>query len=372
MKEHRDLWWKSPSVELAKVVQLDLADGFETAYGARLDSIQISYESWGELNQQRDNCVLIIHPLASDCHASGGYLEQPFGWWEALIGPGRPIDTERYFVVCPNLLGGCYGSTGPRFPAPDGEPFLERFPLLTALDLMRVQHLFTKQLGVERIRRVVGPSLGGMIAWEWAIEAGDAVEEVVVVAAPLRTGALQIGLNWLQRSGIDLDLLALEQDQGARQRGMIISRGVGMLSYRSDPGLAEKFGREWFKPPGKLLKDRGTYNIESWLRNHGKKLVRRFDPYSYSLLSRTMDLHDVGENRGGLSPALDKVLCKVQAVGISSDMLYRAQDVQLGIEMLNDLGKTVSYSEIDSLHGHDAFLIETDQLGAILADDPRR
>jgi homoserine O-acetyltransferase len=363
MNEQRDLWCASPSVELASVVQLALPDGIETQYAARLESIQISYESWGELNQQKNNAVLIIHPLASDCHATGSYLDQPFGWWDALIGPGRAIDTDRYFVVCPNLLGGCYGSTGPRFPAPDGEPYLERFPLLTPRDLMRVQRLFMQEIGIERIQRVVGPSLGGMLAWEWAIEAGAAVEEVVVVAAPLQSGALQIGLNWLQRSGIELDL---GSEGNSRNRGMIISRGVGMLSYRSDPGLKEKFGREWFKPPGKLLKDRGTYNIESWLRNHGKKLARRFDPHTYSLLSRAMDLHDVGEKRGGFRPALDQVHCRVLAVGISSDVLYRAQDVQLGVDILKELGKPVSYAEIDSLNGHDSFLIETAQLGDIL------
>jgi homoserine O-acetyltransferase len=363
MDEQRDLWWPSPTVDLGQVVEVGTADAFTTVHGATLERLQFSYESWGALDAERGNAVLIVHPLASDPHATGEFAEQPRGWWEPLIGPGRPIDTERHYVVCPNLLGGCYGTTGPRFPAADGEPYLGRFPLLTPLDLMHAQRLFLRRLGIERLRLVVGPSMGGMIAWEWAIEAGEAVEQVVVVAGPLRTTPLQIGLNWLQRRGIELDL---KDDAVAAKWGQMIARGVGMLSYRSPQGLEQRFGRDWFKKPGASLGDRGVYNIESWLRHHGKKAVRRFDPYTYLLFSRAMDLHDVGEDRGGVVSALDRVRCPVTVVGISSDQLYPASQVRLGAEILEHLGRPVTWQLISSPHGHDAFLLETGQLGAIL------
>ena len=160
MDEMRGLWWESPTTTLGRVIQLDLPEGMSFEHGGHLKEIQVAYESWGSLNATRDNAVLIIHPLASDCHVTGNSDDRAPGWWESLVGPGRAIDTDRYFVVCPNLLGGCYGTTGPRFPAPDGEPYLLRFPLLTPLDMMRVQRLVVRRLGIERLHLVIGASMG--------------------------------------------------------------------------------------------------------------------------------------------------------------------------------------------------------------------
>ena len=369
MEEHRDLWWASPTVQLGNVAHLRLDQPFRCVHGGELPAIQISYEEWGELSPARDNAVLIIHPMTADCHATGAYAGQPQGWWEDLIGPGKVIDTDRFYVVCPDLIGGCYGATGPRFPAPDGEPWYDRFPLLTPLDMMRVQRLFLEQaLGIERLRYAIGPSMGGMIAWEWAIEASDAVEEVVVVAAPLRTSPHQIGMNWLQRRGIELDI---SENEVVAKFGQMIARGVGMLSYRSPTGLEEKFGREWFKEPGSTLKDRGMFNIESWLRFHGKRITKRYDPYTYLLFSRAMDLHDVSRDRDDVMAALDRVSCRTLVMGISTDNLYPPQEVHLGADILQHLGRDVRYAEIRSLHGHDAFLIETEQIEQILREAQR-
>jgi homoserine O-acetyltransferase len=363
--DNRELWTPSPTSELGQVLHLDLPDGFTARGGGRLPAIQVSYESWGELNAQGDNGVLLVHLLTTSPHATGEFLGQPAGWWEPLIGPGRALDTDRFFIVCPNIIGGCHGTTGPRFPGPDGRPYLKRFPLLAPIDMMRVQQRFVRQLGIERLRMVVGASMGGMVAWEWAIEAGDDVDLVVVVAAPLRTTPYQIGLNWLQRRGIELDL---EEDEALARWGQMVARGVGMLSYRSPVGLDEKFGREWFTPPGALLGERGMFNVESWLRHHGARNAKRFDPYTYILFTRAMDLHDVGEDRGGVIAALDRVKCRTLVAGISSDHLYPAADVHLAADILNNLGKPVEYAEIRSPHGHDAVLLETTQLASILRD----
>jgi homoserine O-acetyltransferase len=358
-------WQDSPTKKLARVVHHDLPDPYTTRVGGRLPTIQVSYESWGELNPQRDNVVLVVHLLSTDPHVTGEFTGQAAGWWEAIVGPGRAIDTDRFFVVCPNLIGGCHGTTGPRFRAPDGAPYLDRFPLLAPVDMMRIQQRFVRQLGIERLHAVVGASMGGMVAWEWAVEAGDEVGFVAVVAAPLRTTAYQIGLNWLQSRGIALDEGG---DELMGRGGQMVARGVGMLSYRSPLGLEERFGREWFKPPGSLLRDRGMFNVESWLRHHGKRSAQRFDPYTYVLFSRAMDLHDIGEGRDGIVSALDRVRCRVLVVGVSSDQLYPAADVHLGADILSNLGKPVEYAEIRSPHGHDAILLETEQLGAILRD----
>jgi homoserine O-acetyltransferase len=365
MQEHRDLWWSSPTVELGKVVQPDLTRSFTAVHGGELASIQVSYESWGDLNASRDNAVLIVHPMTADCHATGEFAGQPMGWWESLIGPGRAIDTDKHFVVCPNLVGGCYGTTGPRFPAPDGKPYLDRFPLLTPRDMMHVQRLFLEAIGIEKVAMVIGPSMGAMIAWEWAIEAPDIVDLVVVVAAPLRTSPYQIGLNWLQRRGIELDIT---EDEVVARGGQMVARGVGMMSYRSPVGLEEKFGREWFKKPSSTLKERGMYNIESWLRHHGKRITKRFDAYTYLLYSRAMDLHDVSEGRGDLVSALNRVTCRTLVIGISSDNLYPATEVKLGADVLMHLGRDVRYAEIRSPNGHDAFLLDTDQIGDMIRD----
>ncbi len=360
-EERRDLWWPTPAIELAKVLPLE-GPPFRAERGGTLPELQVAYQSWGTLDEDRSNAALIIHPMTADTHVAG-VGEQPPGWWDALVGPGKALDTNELFVICPNLVGGCYGSTGPRFPAPDGEPWLERFPLLTPRDLMRVQRLFLEQLGIERLRLVVGPSMGGMVAWEWAIEASDAVETVVVVAAPLVTSAQQIAWNWLQRRGIELDIAGSEE---SARWGQMVARGIGMVSYRSPVGLEEKFGREWFKKPGATLGDRGMYNIESWLRQHGRRIAKRFCPYTWILYSRLMDLHDIAEGRGGTLAALDAVRSKVVVVGIDTDNLYPAKDVHLGADILRHLGRSVEYAELRSLHGHDAFLLELDQLERVL------
>lgn len=361
--EKRDLWWPSPTVERASVLHLHEGLPFRCEKGAELGEIQVSYQSWGELSKSGDNAVLLIHPMTADCHAFAGSEDAPPGWWEDLVGPGRALDTTRHFVVCPNILGGCYGTTGPRFDAPDGEPWLARFPLLTPRDMMRAQRLFLRALGVKRVSLVVGPSMGGMIAWEWAINGGDEVDAVAVVAAPLVTSAQQIAWNWLQRRGIETDILGGEE---SRRFGQMVARGIGMISYRSPVGLEEKFGREWFKEPGSTLGERGMFNVESWLRHHGKRIAKRFCPYTWILYSRAMDLHDVSADFEGLLPALDHVRPRVLVVGISSDILYPANEVHLGADILRHLGKQAEYAEIRSPHGHDAFLLETGQLDRIL------
>ncbi|MDP6461910.1 MAG: homoserine O-acetyltransferase, partial [Gemmatimonadota bacterium] len=324
------------------------------------DSFHMAYESWGRPDAP-GGTVLLVHFLTSDTHATGEYDGTPRGWWEDLVGPGRAIDTDRFFVVCPNLLGGCHGSTGPRFPAPDGDAWLDRFPLLTPRDLQRAQRLFLHEIGAGKPTLVVGPSMGGMIAWEWAADPG-AAERVVSVAAPAVASPHQIGLNWLQRRAIALD--GTEGETPASRRGQAVARGVGMLGYRAPEGLWEKFGRSWFREPGPDLASPGLFNVESWLHHHGRKLPKKFDARTWRLFARAMDLHDTGEGRGGVARAFSEDgTAEFLAVGISSDHLYPAAEIRRSAK---EAGAT--YREIESPHGHDAFLLETDALAGLLAD----
>ncbi|HMB71430.1 MAG TPA: homoserine O-acetyltransferase [bacterium] len=364
MDEHRDRWWASPAAERGHVLRIPLEAPFRCQYGGTLADVQVCWEEWGRRNAAGDNTVLVVHPMTADPHLTGCDGGGP-GWWEDLVGPGRAIDTDRWHVVCPNLPGGCYGSTGPRFPAPDGAPYLERFPLLTPRDLARLLRRFLDAIDVDVPALVVGPSMGGMIGWEWAIEHGDRVGGVVVVAAPLLTSPLQIGWNRLQVAGIVADT----DDTGEvpRKDGQRVARGVGMLSYRSPAGLEEKFGRTWFQPPGATLAEPGLFNVESWLRQHGRRITKKYDPWTWRVFARTMDLHDVADGRDGLDAALDRVSCPVLVFGIRSDCLYPAADVRAGAERLAARGGNVRYVEIDSDHGHDAFLIDVDAIAGGLS-----
>lgn len=340
---------------------LNLPEPFACDYGGSVESIQVGYESWGTLNADKNNVVLVVHFIASDCHVTGEFAGQATGWWEALVGPGRVIDTDRYFVVCPNLLGGCHGTTGPRTTNPaTGSPYATDFPLVTPRDLMRVQRRFLEALGITGVELVLGPSMGGMVAWEWAVEAGDWVRRVAAVGAPPVTTAHEIGLNWVQRRALAA---------GGEKAGQALARGMGMLSYRSPEGLTQKFGRTWFREPGPTLAEPGLFNVESWLRHHGKRSVKSFDPLTYDLFARCMDLHDLGRGRGGLEAALGKIMPTVLGVGISHDCLYPPGEVEAGIhQLLRTAGKKAVYREINSVDGHDAFLLATDQLQSILGD----
>lgn len=366
MDEHRDVWWKSPAMEHGRVTALPLAEPFRCRMGGELPSIQICWEEWGRRSAAGDNTVLVIHPMTADCHVTGAFDGGEPGWWEELVGPGRAIDTNRFHVVCPNHVGGCYGSTGPRFPAPeDGAPYLDRFPLVTPRDLVRVHRLFLDAIQVDRPALVIGPSMGGMVAWEWAATEARAGERVIVVAAPLVTTPLQIAWNWLQRTAVDLDLAGDGTVTG--KAGQRIARGVGMLSYRSPEGLLEKFGRETFQPVGATLGKPGLFNMESWLKQHGNRIAKKYDPWTWKVFARTMDLHDLGEGiDGGMDAAAANVRGDVLALGIRSDCLYPAADVRQGVERVKAAGGSASYAEIDSEHGHDAFLIETDAIASIL------
>ena len=338
--------------------------------GGSLQNVTLAYRTWGTLNERGDNAVIVLHALTGDSAAGG-----PGGWWEPLIGPGRALDTDQAFVICSNILGGCQGSTGPASPDPlTGRQLGMRFPLVTIGDMVNAQRLLLERLGVTRVV-AVGGSIGGFQALEWATRHADMVSGVVPVAATGALDAQGIAINEIGRRAIMADPDwrggAYAAEGVFPASGMAIARMAGMVTYHSKESMDMRFGRNLATRPVLYPSFGPTFDVEGYLHYHGDALVKRFDANSYLYLTRAMDLYDVARN-GGEAHWLSKIDVPVQLVGIRSDWLFPPEAIrQLG-ERLAALGKDVAYAELDSPHGHDAFLKEwdqmTDALGTFVAD----
>lgn len=351
-------------------------DPLRLELGGQLPHVEISYEAYGTLNAKGDNAILICHALTGSGHAAGthGHGQVP-GWWDPLIGPGKPIDTERWFVVCSNVLGGCYGSTGPASEDPEaGRPYGIDFPRYTMRDVVHTQKRLMAALGISRWASVIGGSMGGMQVLEWAALYPEAVGSMVPIAIGSRHSAWAIGLNEVARRAImaDPDWNAGHYGAGSQpETGLGLARAIAMLSYRSFDSLEAKFGRE--RRPALEPTEKGpkasarravemSFEIASYLSYQGVKLVERFDANTYIHLTYAMDDYDIGEGRGGVRRALGRMTMPALVLGIPSDVLYPEAEQRELAEHLPD----AEYARISSPHGHDAFLIEYPQLAARL------
>ncbi|ARU63355.1 homoserine O-acetyltransferase [Tumebacillus avium] len=308
--------------------------------GAVLPGVEIAYEAYGTKNEQGDNAILICHALTGDAQAAA--------WWAPLVGPGKVFDTERYYVVCSNVLGGCAGSTGPQTR--------DNFPTVTIRDMVRAQKRLLDQLAVTRLQLVVGGSMGGLQAIEWAVTYPAFVQRCAPIAASAQLSALAIAYNHVMRSAITLG--------GAD--GLALARKIGMITYRSFDLFEARFGRELKRPHAALGET--EFQIESYLEHMGQKLLGRFNADSYLCLLKAMDLHDIGRGRGGAQQALAQIQADVLWVGIDTDQLYPPQEQRTWARRLARLGKQVTYRELNSEYGHDAFLAEGEQLSLIISD----
>ncbi len=347
---------------------------FETAplpleLGGSLGPITVAYESWGTPSPGRDNALLIEHALTGDSHAAGdaGPGHPTPGWWDSLIGPGAAIDTNRWWVICPNALGGCRGTTGPGSPAPDGTPWGSRFPDTTVRDQVAVEAALADLLGIERWAAVVGGSMGGMRALEWAVMFPQRVARLVVLACGAAATAEQIALCAVQAEAIRLDpafhggdYYGVAESRGP-ERGLSLARRIGQVTYRSEPELDQRFGRR--AQTGEDPLAGGRYAVESYLDHQAEKLIGRFDANSYLVLSRAMDHHDVGRDRGGAAAALANVRAAATVAGVDSDRLYPPR---LQFELAAMLPDRPQVQLVTSLHGHDAFLVEREQVGTVI------
>jgi homoserine O-acetyltransferase len=347
----------------------DAARPLRLEFGGTLSPVTVAYETWGDLDRAKSNAVLVAHALTGDSHAAGpaGPGHRYPGWWDHSIGPGKDIDTNRWFVVCPNVLGGCQGTTGPSSEAPDGRPYGSRFPTITIRDQVAVEAALADALGIQRWAAVIGGSMGGMRALEWAVGHPDRLERAVVVACGAAASAEQIALCSIQNEAIRADPAFRGGDYydagpgEGPHRGMGIARRIGHLSYRSESELAVRFGRA--PQPGEDPYAGGRYAVESYLDHHADKLARRFDAGSYVVLSEAMNHHDVGRGRGGLAAALGGVRCTVAVAGIDSDRLY---PLYLQREIAELLPGRAEVTVIEALYGHDSFLIESEAVGAFI------
>lgn len=340
-------------------------DPLDLEYGGRLEHVEVAFETYGELNAAGDNAIVVCHALTGSAHAAGVHApgEVP-GWWDPLIGPGKPIDTRRFFVISSNVLGGCYGTTGPNSENPaTGKPYRLDFPRCTIRDMVHVQKRLVDRLGVRSLASVIGGSMGGMQVLEWAALYPDLMRSFVPVSIGARHSAWAIGLNEVARRAITADPAWQGGDYPPGQQpevGLGLARAIAMLSYRSSESLEAKFGRERVAPSRDLLGQ--TFEIQSYLNYQGVKLVKRFDANSYLYITRAMDDYDLSEGRGHLATVLSKMSMPALVMGINSDVLYPEPEQRALAEGLPN----ADYVRINSPHGHDAFLIEFPQVAVRL------
>ena len=361
--EHLSTVQHTDTVETTIVQLFDEKDPFVLESGQSLAPVSVAYETYGKLNVEGTNAILVCHALTGDAHAAGMDVKGRIGWWEGAIGRGKAFDTDKYFVVCSNFLGSCYGTTGPTSSNPaTGLPYGRSFPAFTVRDMVRLQHHVLKHLGINRLVTVSGGSLGGMQVLEWALMYPDFVETIVPIATSARHSAWCIGLNEVARLAIENDG-AWGQGNGHSEpeRGLALARMIAIISYRSRASFEQRFSRN--QTTGGAAHD-PLFDVESYLHYQGEKLVRRFDAATYVAITKAMDRHDISRGRLGLQETLNTIKAHALCIGIDSDVLYPVvEQAELAAHIPN-----AKYAEVRSIHGHDAFLIEFDQLNRLIKD----
>jgi len=347
-------------------------EGIELESGLFLGPLTVAYETYGELSPQKDNVVLILHALSGDAHVAGVNEKGRIGWWDALVGPGKGIDTNKYFVVCSNCLGGCKGTTGPRSINPEtGKPYGRSFPLITNGDMVNVQYLLMRHLGIQRLHNVIGGSMGGMQALEWVIRYPDFVESAIVIAATARLSPQGIAFNWVGRNSIYSDPAKsiTESDRSANSqkmgRGLAVARMIGHITYLSEDTMEAKFGRKRsFKDVdgyrytlGENGKEGGEFEVESYLEHQGSVFMERFDEDSYVIITKAIDRFDLEASHGDLAIAFENIKAKILVISYTSDWLYPTSMSLAIVRALQASNKHVSFVELDLPYGHDSFLV---------------
>jgi homoserine O-acetyltransferase/O-succinyltransferase len=374
------------SIGIVETSYLDLPNPVRLDCGRELHPVRVAYETYGTLSPQRDNVILVCHALSGDAHAAGfskeaadqstrdgfgaderdGTTGKGLGWWDGMIGPGKAFDTDRYFVVSTNLLGGCRGTTGPSSIDPaTGRPYGLDFPVITVADMVRTERAFLDELGIERLAAVAGGSLGGMQAFEWAIMFPDQIDAVVAIAS---THALQpqgVAWNAIAREAIMRDPAWREGHyhgtDSAPLAGMGVARMIGHITYLSAPALSDKFGRRLqFADDIRYTITEPEFEVESYLRYQADSFVRRFDANTYLYTSRALTYFDLARQHGlgSLTRALEGVSARTLLIAFSSDWLYPPSASREIEAALRDLGKPVELHVIDAPYGHDCFLLE--------------
>jgi len=336
--------------------------------GGVLENFTLAYETYGTLNPDRTNAVLICHALSGDSHVAGYYTDNPEekpGWWDEAVGAGKMFDTDHYFVICANVIGGCQGSTGPASLAPDGKPFALRFPVVTISDMVKAQAHLLDYLGIEKLFAIAGGSMGGMQALQWAVDTPDRIENVLFIASTPRSSAQNVAFNEIGRQAIYADPHWNKGDyyDGIPPvAGLSVARMVGHITYMSEYSLENKFGR--------LLQDRDSlgYNfdvdfaVESYLKHQGQKFTERFDANTYLYITKALDYFDIADGYGSIKKALEQVKAAFLVISFTSDWLYTDEQARELVDALQALDKPVDYERVTAFFGHDSFLVEVETM----------
>ena len=352
---------------------LELSEPLPLDSGQRLEGVRIAYETYGTLNPAKDNAIFVAHATTGDQHVASPHpITGKPGWWDRMVGPGKPIDTDRFYVICANVIGGCMGSTGPSSLAPDGKPYGMRFPVITVRDMVRAHVALFGALGLEALHAIVGGSMGGMQALSLAANWPHIPQRVLVIAATATMAAQNIAFQEVGRQAIMAD----PDWQGgnyygtgkAPDAGLAVARMAAHITYLSEESLTEKFGRRLQDRDAKSFGFDADFQIESYLRHQGLSFTTRFDANSYLYITRAMSYFDLEEEQGGkLAEAFAKTAARFCVVSFDTDWLYPTQQSRKLVHTLNASGAPVSFVELSAPFGHDSFLLDVAPLDRVVA-----
>jgi len=363
----------SDSLGLVKTEYMEFDTELRLESGRLLGPLTLAYETYGRLNTDRSNVILVCHAWTGDAHAAGKHSpdDRKPGWWDDMIGPGRTLDTNKYFILCSNVIGSCKGSTGPTSINPrTGKPYNLTFPVLMVRDMVRAQKLLLDRLGIDSLLTVIGGSMGAMQALEWGILYPEMVRSIIPIAGTGRTSPMAIALNALARQAIFNDPMWKKgnyKQEHPPADGLALGRAVGHISFLSDESMHMKFGRRFSARDG-MFDFFGQFEIERYLEYNGFSFVERFDTNSFLYLAKALDLYDASWNFDSMQEALNHLQCSSLWFAFSSDWLYTPSQTEEVVEILQKLDKPVTYHLIDSSYGHDSFLVEPEKFTPLIVE----
>ncbi|MCC6616766.1 MAG: homoserine O-acetyltransferase [Anaerolineae bacterium] len=366
---------RRPQVGSVGIVQrqsIHFDDTLPLRSGQMLDGFTLAYEAYGTLNADHSNAILICHALSGDAHVAGYHTDDPDekpGWWDDAVGPGKMFDTDRYFVICSNVIGGCQGSTGPSSPAPDGKPFALRFPIVTVPDMVNAQRYLLDALGIETLFAVAGGSMGGMQALQWGVDYPDRVRHILFLASTPKSSTQNIAFNEIGRQAIYADPNWNKGDYydgTPPDGGLAVARMVGHITYMSETSLDHKFGRRFHGRENYGFTFETDFEVESYFRYQGYKFVTRFDANSYLYITKALDYFDIGDGYRSMEDALARMKAETLVVSFSSDWLYTAEQALDLVTVLEQLDKPVQYHLVQASFGHDSFLVEVELMTKLI------
>ncbi len=360
------------SVETIDRLHVTFDETLHLHSGGKLEGFMLAYETYGKLNDDHSNAILICHALSGDSHVAGYYTDDPEekpGWWDDAVGPGKMFDTSRFFVICSNVIGGCRGSSGPSSIAPDGKPYALRFPVVTIGDMVKAQACLMDYLGVKQLFAVAGGSMGGMQALQWAIDYPERVKHVLFIASTPISSAQNIAFNEIGRQAIYADPSWNHGNYYEGKRpdgGLAVARMVGHITYMSEQSLEEKFGRRLQDQPELTYSFDTDFAIESYLHYQGFKFTERFDANSYLYITKALDYYDASEGFASIEEALSTTLADYLVISFSSDWLYTPGQALSLVKPLQTIEREVEYHHVEASFGHDSFLVEVETMTEIV------